>query len=541
MYAVVDGNPVDIIQCSCSYELNSIPKATLVLPVGRNTRTAALSASHMIAANTAIQVPVQLYISVLGGTGLGDEHAVVPIGEYKLFDGYVTGVGYKRQTASLSIALSLTHWLSDLNFSSTLSASSHPGNPYSLTFNASSLNADIDAGAGGSGLEPHWSGRTIAQTLASVEEVKEDLWGNVILKWFLALTKSDRLLAQSAAFGTAKNDAENGEAQAALNKFDGDKLTFDTPSGDLTIIARAIKEDISAAVNNGAGASNHFTAMANTTLWNKLVGDLSQRYMFSIIPYPEKAKVVPFIAGLQDTFNPRDDDYTIMSRDISYIDLNNYLPRPLRAIGILGGHSNIGGSDMRVGTASTTLQDVSGMFVGRDDGLVMYKMAPRWATEVGIQWTNALTTGGIGSPRASAFDPRAAEKPPLGTTDEIKRRQLFFANILNKYARAMYAQEVLKNRTGQVSGAVRFDIAPGSTISVEGQGDTFTEDGVIDVRYATVLRVTYYFDAESQAAGTSFRLGHIRTAKENEAVATSIDKHPLYTNKWIGSELVEKI
>lgn len=539
---------VDVVQFTGSYELNRIPKATMVLPVGREVSTMILSNSHIIAGDTAIQVPATVYLNVLQGAGLGNDHAIVPVGSYVLFDGYVTGVGYRRKTNSLSIAVQLTHWLSDLNFSSTLSASSHPGNPYMLTFFASTLNTAVDIPGGGAAgaafTEKHWVGKTRAQTLAKVDDVKSDLWGNVILKWFLGLTESDRLLIQPDAFGTevAKNDSKNEEAKAALEKFSGDKLEIDVPeSAEIDVVVKSILEDIAVTSDNGAENTNHFAAMANTTLWNKLVGDLGQKYMFSVIPYPEEAKVVPFIAGLQDIHNPRDEKYTIMARDITFIDLNTHLPRPLRAVGILGGHSNASGVAIGSGTTESPLRFVSGMFIGQDEGLVLYKSAPRWATEIGIPWVTSLTTSGVGSFRSSAFDPRVAPPAPKGTGDELAARRAGFSTILDNYARAMYAQEVLKNRIGQLSGVVRFDIAPGSTISIEGQRDTFTDDGPIDVRYATVLRVTYAFDAESQGAGTSFELGHIRNKQENESASTSIEKHPLYTNKWIGSTLIEKI
>ena len=185
LLAKIDGNFVDIVQCSCSYELNRIPKATLVLPVGREATTMALSYSHTLAAKIAVQIPAQIYVNVIKGAGFGNAHAIVPEGVYLLFDGYVTGVGYRRKTDSLSIAIGLTHWLSDLNFSSTLSASSHPGNPYTMTFNASSSGPGdiVDYGTGGGILPPatggtakpkHWIGKTMAQSMAKAEDVKED-------------------------------------------------------------------------------------------------------------------------------------------------------------------------------------------------------------------------------------------------------------------------------------------------------------------------------------------------------------------------------
>ena len=110
-------------------------------------------------------------------------------------------------------------------------------------------------------------------------------------------------------------------------------------------------------------------------------------------------------------------------------------------------------------------------------------------------------------------------------------------------AQALYANEILKGRIGQVSGALRFDICPGSTIKVEGVSDRFLpgDDPIGEDRYATVLRVTYYFDAENPRTGTAFNLAHIRNEKENEAEDTSVKRHPLYTRVWKGDKLLKDV
>ena len=57
--------------------------------------------------------------------------------------------------------------------------------------------------------------------------------------------------------------------------------------------------------------------------------------------------------------------------------------------------------------------------------------------------------------------------------------------------------------------------------------------------YGQVVRVTYEIDAENRTARTSFMLSHLRTEKENESDATSIDRHPLFGDSVVaGSPLV---
>ena len=80
---------------------------------------------------------------------------------------------------------------------------------------------------------------------------------------------------------------------------------------------------------------------------------------------------------------------------------------------------------------------------------------------------------------------------------------------------------------------MRFDICPGTTVKIEGVGSELNlpETKITD-KYAHVLRITHYIDAETPRAGTAFHLSHIHTDKEHGTNAHSLDKHPLYNEKW---------
>jgi len=539
LWAEVEGITVDVVQFTCSYEMNRIPKATCVLPVGRNARTLAVSTAHDITEDIEIQQSVKVFVEVLHGGGLGNNRAIVTPGEYLLFEGFVTGLGYRRKGNSLNLALEMTHWLSGLNFASALSGSSHPGNPYMLTFNAS-FSGPMDGAEAGEGLNgKHWIRTTMAQEAIDTAAVRKDLWGEAILPWFKELTGTDRLLAQEGLFGAdaadaANNDSANGEALAALNRFAGDILPLDTVVDDETdLVAAAIADDLAVSSTNAAEGANHFAALSNTTIWSKLVGHFAQMYMFSVIPYPDRAKVVPFVPGLREVHNPRGEKYSVLGRDLDYLDLSSKLPRALRAVGLFGGHDNDSGADLGAHNVPKDINDVTGIYVGRDDGMVMFKLAPRWLTHIGSPWTASLATAGIGSVRSDAFNPKAA--PNAGEID-LRDARKNFKNLMDSMAHTLYAYEVLKGRVGHISGAVRFDISPGSTISIEGTGGAFIggNDPLGEARYATVLRTTHIFDAEARSAGTAFQLGHIRNAKENENEDTSLDRHPLYNRQWAG-------
>jgi len=537
IWAVIDKQEVEVVQLSCAYEMNRIPQATIVLPVGRELGTLAPSTAHAVVESQIIQLPVEVFVEITHVAGDSAAQQIIANGKYKVFEGDATGIGYKRTPTGMALSLSLTHWLADLSFSSTLSASSHPRNPAQFTFGAAmKLQFAGDAPGAGADLR-HFIGRTMAQTRITEATVVEDLWGKAILPWFIDLASSDRL--NFAQLGL--NDSKNQEAKKALERFDGDKLPldFDALTASQSLAARAIANDIAVSVHDPSNNTNHYRALAHTTLWDKLVGDLAPTYMFSVIPFPEKAKVVPFIPGLQDVHNPHGTKYTIMARDYGPLDMPSKLPRALRAVAVFTGHGFRSGANLSPNDGPNALT-VGGIHVARDDGMVLFKTAPRYLSEyVNGALYSGTTTGGTGKTKGNGYNnPGAGVAPgvvgPAAAKDDIKP-------ILDKFAQALYANEVIKGRQGQLSGPIRFDIAPGSTISIEGAASAFVpnSDPQGEARYATVVRITHYFDAQTPSAGTTFNLAHIRNSGEHLSADVSVERHPLYDRKWAGDKLIE--
>jgi hypothetical protein len=86
----------------------------------------------------------------------------------------------------------------------------------------------------------------------------------------------------------------------------------------------------------------------------------------------------------------------------------------------------------------------------------------------------------------------------------------------------------------------RLDIAPGSTIKVENEGEQFiASDPLAAPFYAHVVRVSLGVDGEQPSIGTSFHLSHIRSEAENGDDRTSVLKHPLYQETFSGCALVD--
>lgn len=531
LWALVDGAEIELTQTSLSYEMNRIPQGIAVFPVGRKLPGLQPSAAHDIAAKENLRVPIKIFLEATPISN--NEEASTLNGTYTIFEGYITGIGYRRGTTRYQLAAQLQHWLVDLNESSSLSESSHPHNPAQFTFNAAI--ADPNTGA----KLRHFLSRTVAQRHLSLGTIQSDLWGEGIRKWYEDLTGTDRLNVQE--LGASGNDDPEGLSKAALGRFDDRfKTPLNIAGADGTALARAIWGDISVSTYD-PGNNNTYQAMANVTLWDKLVGDLGPTYMFSVIPFAEKAAVVPFIPGLRTPWNPGNGTkYTIMGRDLDFVDMNAKLPRALRALGIFAGRGFISGANLKPNDYWKK-PHIGGMYVGRDDGMVMFKQAPRWLSEAVSPFVFSKgTTTANGKAHADNIHPDAGDAPEDATPLEIKEKH---ETLMNNMAQALYANEILKGRVGQLSGSVRLDVCPGSTVSIEGAVDRFIKGQTPagELRYATIVRTSLYFDGESdpQRAGTGFNLAHIRNQKENENDDTSVAAHPLYTTTFPGFHLIE--
>lgn len=526
LWADINGTTVDLAKVACSFEKDRIPQAVLQLPVGRQVRTLDLASSHELSRDISVQLPAKVYANI-GLVASDTGTAIVPNGQYTLFDGYMTGLGYSQQHNGLAMTIGLTHWLSDLTYSSTLSGTSHPDNPAQYIFNASLQAAGDAAGAGAS--KGHFFSKTQTQASMDTATLSQDLWGKAILPWFLDLAASDRISFEQLG----KNDGDNKEAKKALERFDGMKLPLDTADADIQAISAAICNDI--AVSSQKSAMNSYAAMAHTTFWDKLVGQLGPLYMFSVIPFPEKAMVVPFVPGLREHWAPGG-GFTINARDVSAINLNPTLPRTLRAVAIHSQQGNLAGANL--GPVGMAVQSVGGIYEGAKTGLVMFKNAPKWLSyAVSPSNYGRDASGAAGKVRGTATSPRAGEDSEKTKPKDIIAK---LPSLMDKFAQTLYAYELLKTRTGELAGVLRFDICPGSTIKIEGTAGAFTAGGdpMGEPRYASVIRTSIQFDAQSNSVGTSFNLAHVRTEEENDADNTSIEAHPLYTTTWPGEELI---
>jgi len=520
---MLDGQQYDTVMAAVSFELNNIPQATFTVEIGRGGGQLRPAAIHRLR-TPRTQVPIEFYVTLtqLGGS----ERQSLPRGEFRLFSGYLTGLSYQRTTGSAQAVLQAKHWLLDMNYSSSLSESSHPLNPSQFSYRA--VHEFADAGA------TSWSPFT-KNGLISEATLAEDFWAKGLLPWLKELTELDCINKDELSFlGGA--DTGNTSAARALARFTTSNgnyvpLEFDFHKSDAGSVAAAIWNDVQAET---------YESFVSTTLWDKLVADFASRYLFAVVPRVEDAVVIPYVPGLRAVW-----DHKLLTRDYEVISANSELQRLLRGVGVFSGIvSRTGAFATEPGNDPARL-GIGGWYSppGIDSGTVMLKAGPRWLTNIiaSDRYAEFSSGGGmqaIGNamhPGESSTSDTSGTPPP--SPDSLKTSSKY---IFDAFAETLYAYEQLRLRQVEISGKLRFDVAPGSTLALEVSGERFIpNDSLSGNLVGDVLRVTCLLDSENGRAATNFNLAHIRTEAENALPGFSLDRHPLWKQPWRGTKLLD--
>lgn len=532
-----DRREVDLIRFSARFPLNDVPKASLTVALGRKVRDNTVSPIHGLLSQLKLRRKVRVYceaktLGFFGQFGFN----FWPADKFLVFEGYTTGAGYQRSPTSADYTLELEHWLSDLGFASAVSAVSSPLNPGAMTFSA--LTASPAESGGGAATTGGYTGLTHAEEFVTGATIASDFWGDAVQPFFLAMTELEEFVHTDAALQTGIDlgplPAGNRPARSALKRiepgvFVGEEYTYGKPlrfdpaayGGDLDEVADQIEIAMGAET---------LEVMAGTTLWDKLV-QYAGTYLFAVAPMVERALVIPFVPGLRTPFA------TISAREYDFVRLGGDMPRVLRGVGVYGGKNFASGGNLDGdGGVDYDQFAVGGYYQGAKTGQVLFKQCPMWMSTLNLSSEVARATGGDGLPRGDALNPGEGQ-PPEGAKPKAKVEAN--ARLMNKYAETLYVYEVLKFRSGDMSGKFRLDIGPGSVVKIEGCGEKFlgVDDQFGQTLFATVLQVDLFLDAEAPRAGTAFHLAHVRNELENKTDGFSVARHPLWDAVWTGAPL----
>jgi hypothetical protein len=525
------------------------------LAVGRNVRDLKRALIHDHADELVLMTPVEVILRPAGHWATwqqlaGDLQSDVGLwttaGEQVIFRGYATGLGFSKTRGSLEVSIQMIHWLSDLAFSSIFSNQSHPENPSRFNWRATYDRVSASNVASGLNVKKDFVASTRFHEFLRPNLISNDLWGRSLAEVFCAIGKDD-LVGLGSPLNCGGYGAKNDLALEALARIEGDHSCANNPNkwhkklamDGLGTLGGLIAEAMNRYVGNQS-----VNAWWAHTIWDKLVYDFAPAFLFHAVPRVETAVMSPFVPGLRQTYQ-----VSLHSEDFPSVQIKSFLRRPLRGVGVYAGKRLRTVATDRTAGEITKQIGIGGCFMPDAEarGMVMLKRPPFWLSGVGDITTRASKTalgkkgGGDRTATSSAFTPVSDNFKGDEDDKTAAERSIESGNFYDRFAQYLYVQEVLRGRQGVITGKFRYDIAPGTNIKLINFGGLHlgSDDKLAGVKVASVMRVDCAIDAEGGKAGTTIQLAHIRSEEENDEDTTSVDRHPLYDNRYAGAPLVD--
>ena len=517
----------DVTSFKVTYSINSLPEAVVTLPLGREFFTGGFSNAYaLLSGAVSAQTPTFLLVTILPADAIPGKINIANV-DTCLFAGYIQSVQEAISGNTIVLQVKLRHWLSDLHFSSTMSAMSHPTNPKDTIYNPLLI-----SGTAGGAL--NYTPAGLPGTLISPQAAKNDFWLNAIVPFLDFLASTDRI--NTEIFATPGNDATGNIVRSALFSYGVSLLQLNPITlGDyIDQVSESMVDYIWGFVDQKASAQ-FFDHQARLTFFGKLV-ELAQEFLFAIVPYPLYYRVVPFSLGLMAHWNPYPDRNVIVTND-EIVGLQvqaDNLPVPLRATGLYTGVSSFAGTALDKPEESA-MHYIGGWFISYPDpgyGLITILQPPPYlALPYEPSAYSVTAAGGVYAP-VSSIRNRSQLNKALRQQQAILRRGKF--NVLDYLAHYYHIQTRLAGRTAYLTCPIRGDICPGSTIGIALEDSQFVPS-YIDSTYlfGTVMSVIYSAN-ENEAPTTTYVLVGLRTWNELFDINLSLLFHPLYANQFIG-------
>lgn len=520
----------DVIAVSASFALNTIPTASLIVAVGSNVVTGKSATIHDALKRLGPRDKVKVMLEITAGSG---DTSMMEAGTYTIFDGFFIGIGYQRSENHANYTLNLVHWVDDLNNSSGINGNWFPGVPHDYAQQALIDSAGKTTSAAPAG--------KLDQSIPTLNNMKTDLWEEVLKPIFTALAGfSGRLLQDSNT-----NLTGNSAALAALQRMPG--------NGKHNYKPLAMHLDDLATANLPASLSSYLAgsindSFAQNSFWAKLVAEYTGQFLFALSPSVDWVLPIPFCAGLRW----RDGGKEITARQYNYANFNANMSQIIESVDILYGVNSATGlyaitnppppirpSYYQPAASWPPIKETD---PGADEfkrGLKLFKNPPEWLSKLDpTKLSGQRATAG--ARHAAAPDRSAGDL--ADDLDDTGAAYKQIRTIVESYAKQFYLTEVMQQRYGELSGPIRFDIAPGSIVKIHTPArDKKLETDKTEFVIASVISVSYVINAERAIAGTSFAIAHTKTEKEaKDGSYYSTDLPPLYKEAWHGGPLAEK-
>lgn len=445
------------IHCGIIRDSGSMPQATVVVPVGSTLGNGPSQGGNAFAQLAGVSRNEKVII-----TYASDATAAV------LFEGYISGISIVRTSASYGVAVTVVHWMSGLDGSSAFFSGLTAAYGAAVTREISNLGATTGATA-----------YTLNQAITTLSQTGP---------WPLYLEAAALAIKTIAAQLPGGSQVDSNAAGLAMLNRIKSKLTLTTAGSTLaTHSSRALKAMVGTLML--ANETRAQTLLGKTLVFCNMMSTM-------LVPHSQDVYIVPdgIFNALGAVSIPDSEQSS------AHLKMSKNIP--------LGGCALIApGGKAEDGLTMTLPTGPVLSYNSGEPGPIMSAQPPPWMAGVAMQDMQRIpfSVGGKGWHGAS----RHTVKPPkIACTVDDTASLIGAATAAGiEYCKLMYAKTMTEGSGGTVTGPLRFDIAPGATVIVEGPGG----GGKL---YALVEGIRIRMDTEAGDMSTSFELSHMRTETE---------------------------
>lgn len=525
---------------NATFGINSIPSAQITIPIGRLVNSEnddEVVRIRDVTDKMRQYSKAKVWLKIAGDFAPG---VPWPTAAFEVFSGYVTGTSSMRTTTGMALVINLTHWLLDLDASSAISDFLVPGSPVGVQLPTTSDYTSV----------------TSALSDRAMEDIDTDIWAGGIKSKLIQLCNETRLDSVVECLRDVAGDVgtllSNDKALVRLNgsddafdiekKIDVVPLQLDNQDSTADNLMWAIRVSIMLSMSDAS-------SLVGASMWSKILS-LAGLYGFTVVPTVNSATCAPVSYTLAGDDPSR--HTTIFANEYHAIKPSDGLFRVWRGMIVTGEFATSYNSvQAEPGSTTAFIGALGCYFPERDEdldqtvrdaaaaGVIQFAPAPNWVqpefrsileaaarVERELQQQNHTMAG---PPDSLANNAAEAEQSRV---DDIT---LNSKTIGTEFAKWLYWVNQFRGISAQLTGKLRFDIAPGSIVRIEDlDGKLYESDSESSWLYAAVTAVAFSIDTESATASTSFSLSHVRRHSERHY---GLDRHPLYAQPWLGTVL----
>lgn len=519
------------------FALNVFPSAQFTIPTGKQVDGTEVIRFKELKEELRPFRYVEIWLQLEGQFAPNTEWPTEP---FKMFAGYVTASSLTRGVGGAAVFVEAVHWLADLDASIALTSDLATGSDVVITIPGQAT----EAGSQNTPL-------VTTPSDTNLLEIGSDFWNKALKQKLIAVCKTATI--DTEILCASKIRKTNDTALKRLELAEGDAGFDRSDKIDITTIS--FKQPITGILQDSTIKTIRMMlydgSMSQISLWAKLL-QITSVFGLTVIPTIESATVAPIVNVLAGEDPPR--HVTIKASEYFNFSPGTNAYRMRRGV-ILRGQNDSPSGVMPDGAYTAVRYISPGCYFADNDedlpqemrdiaarGVIETVSPPPWLT--GRSVLSALAARNVektfsqfnyvmrdvteGDESTELVGP---ESPEETLKEELDKAQTFGG----AYAKWQYWMRHYSANIGSLTGKLRFDIAPGSIIRIEGiDGKLYEDTEEKDYTFACVTSVQCEINLDNRQAATSFSLSHLR---RNEDRTVGVNSHPLYNEVWVGTVL----